>query len=642
MAFELPIEILSKVAEFLSPKDKSRCIAVCKSWYTPFNMALWNYTTIFNQKKLKAMCDINSIEGSTYQKNGQYVRHLYLDRHTDASNHQLRVLQQLFQNINRLDISYFHLRKAGFSQTEYSNPWKALSELEIYLDFSEENITRGFLDVLSDLSRLKRLVCSSHFQELDTWAVKFGPKDIDTLHTKLPRLTHLSLHTELRILSEKELETINNTIPAANITKLVVTCKVMDYRWLCYFARKYPKVETLRWNPNEEDENQRNKYNEAVLMFESLPYAFPRLKRLKISQGVENEQGYLVIWELLRPFGTHINHLSYKLAHSLDEVKVLSKILKSFTLLCFSTLETLCLRITSHSEKTSNLFDSFNCYPSLTDLKIQLYGTYVALDILLDRCAVPKRLKIQGGEMSGTLKDSVNVAPHGLRIIEFTNMKLDSATFQYISYRCRNLNYMKLDKICIYGGSAGKSNNLFIDMAHTHFKALILNRISFRLSYNYDGFKDSINLLVLSYPLEYFDPNISKPANIDISNKTQHTIKSIWIHLSWSYTYPWRWKQDFRILGKKDADQIHQFFYPFDFKPFSKVYGNNRQLPDDYLYQDHSTNFSVKSHLDNKIREDLCRGHTSLDFRQIDKYSIGIKANDTKYFRGDIKCLVLD
>ncbi|KAI9014510.1 hypothetical protein CLU79DRAFT_838363 [Phycomyces nitens] len=521
LASELPFEIISHIASFLSFKRKYICTFVCKSWQAPLQESLWSELRIFNRKKMKAICSKDTAEYQSYHRNGHHVKTLFLEGELGASDEELYTFQQHFQNLNSLTIEQNGLSNDNFAVTANWHLWGKLTELTIHLSkWVSGSSEKPFLDIFACLPCLTKLRLS---QGWVNGSMYFTWNDFETIHGYLPRLETLSVNMILASLSSNDLDLIQDIEPATRLIVFGPEAVYHDYRWLYYFARKYPNVQTLGKMSFGNDRLVEDCPSSLGPWFDSISCLFPYLKTITSVIGGHEGQPNLLFWNVLCPFNVPIKRLEYDVHVSLITPDTFESIVGEAVNPFAKTVESVCIRTYNYIRGLWILTATLDHCPNLVELNLRIRCVIIQVDVLLNQCPALKRLKLSGGSLVISPEASKTTTLHGLRMMELTFIKTNSKTLNNISFRCRRLNYMQLTNTAITGSISPTTGNLCVDMSYTRFRVLLLRNVRFNTS-QVDNDMNNINFMVLSRPI------INQQLKDDAKNSRRRRVSS-WYRL---------------------------------------------------------------------------------------------------------------
>ncbi|KAI9014490.1 hypothetical protein CLU79DRAFT_838345 [Phycomyces nitens] len=612
LASQLPFEILAHIASFLLANDKIPCVQTCKSWKTPFEESLWDTVEISSRLKLFAVCSSANPSQNIYQKYGHLVRELDLYGNFILSDTQLSVIQQRFPNLRHFKSGKKNLSKTSFGRTANWNSWTSLTKLCVdttRLGYSHAG--KNVLEILSCTPSLTRLELEQYNWEN---VMMFELKDFETLHMYLPQLEHLSIQLKFSSLTPENLSQMEKATPAFSLKSFKLGYGSLDLRWICYFARKYPNIRALEWAISEDDELEYEHEDETMALLTDLPYVFPHLNTARMYSAGNPDQLHLTFWKLLRPFNVPIKNLIHEFCYHKDENAQLENSITECANSISDTVETFDA-IGYDFRDPQMLNAAFRNCSRLVDLNIHECNSHLSLDNLLDHCVSLKRLKFSLGSIFVTpngSNGSNGSAAHGLRILDITGATVNSETFDHVSIRCRQLNYMRLNGVNVTGTVSQETGCLCLNMQYTCFKLLHIHSVQFHQK-NLSPQSSSLNLVSLASSDNYYSQSKTDYTDIRLSNSmcSRYLTDSIWFHTYCEDLTRYRGGSRVRIMEREEVDYAHGFFDHFD---KSKDVENVKE------YRSNEGNVAM-----DKWKQDLPRGYVELKCEYIAKYDLRLE-----------------
>ncbi|KAL0084223.1 hypothetical protein J3Q64DRAFT_1699593 [Phycomyces blakesleeanus] len=628
LASELPFEIISHIASFLSFKRKYICTVVCKSWQAPLQESLWSELRIFNRKKMEKICDQSTDEYQSYHRNGQHVKTLFLEGELRASDGELHTFQQHFQSLNSLTIEQNGLSNDNFAATANWNLWGKLTELTIHLSkWNSDSSEKPFLDIFACLPCLTKLRLS---QGWVNGSMYFTWNDFETIHDYLPRLESLSVNMTLASLSSNDLDLIQDVKPANRLVIFGPEAVYHDYRWLCYFALKYPNIHTLGKMSFGNDRLVEDCPSSMIPWFESISFVFQYLKAITSVIGGHEGKPNLLFWNVLCPFHIPIKRLEYDVHVSLITPGTFESIVKEAVNPFSKSVESVCIRTYNYIRGLWVLTATLDYCPNLVDLNLRIRCVIIEMDILLNRCVALKRLKLSGGSLIISPEAPKTTTLHGLRMMELTFIKTSSKTLNNISFRCRRLNYMQLTNTSITGSISSTTGNLCVDMSYTRFKVLLLRNVRFNISEIHSDI-NNINFMVLSRPIIdqqlrddtrhrrrrrvsswYRLPFFAAQSDALLSSKghPKNGVEATWFYTPHKYEGVEGWMSQTWVLTETEVKKALDYYNHFN-------HGESTALKKQYKPAD---NIRKKR---SDWKGDLFRGYATLKCGYVAEYTIG-------------------
>ncbi|KAI9027503.1 hypothetical protein CLU79DRAFT_739444 [Phycomyces nitens] len=598
-ASRLPFEILTIVATFTSTQDILSCTTVCKAWTVPFQNSLWHTINIHCKEKAKYFFHALSAHKETYKKNGHRVRSLFLARNLGMNDTDLYMMQAYFPNLRCLSIQYgnicsYYQRSVG----DWSH-WGSLKHLEIHFPgLTKKSRAKTMFKILSVLPCLERLIVTEDYGNPShrlTW------KDMETLHSYLPRLYYLHMDVPFGAIFAEDLDNIRCIPPEPNLITVHFFNNTLSLGWLYYAAIKYPEVTNFGWKVNSTEEPTLEYYEniecpyydnvyyysptsplysdiseesdmifesqeEALEAFSGLDQFFPRLESIAVDERQMKEWVHSVFWVTLYHFDVSPKHLRFSLGEPINAFEKSQETINKCILACSKTIEVLEFEMSN-----SHLFNApmpLGSFSHLAHAKLKLYGVHIDLDILLDNWTILKTLSLSMDieKISLSPKVSQHPLPHGLQAIEISLSITHSSVFTYLSSRCRQLNSLTLSQIEIQDSISSKTGCFSFSMPYTKLKVLRMQEVSF---YSLDdaGHNDDIDRFVNLIKIEQAKDIVCR-AEMDKALLVRNEdgavppFNPVWIHycrkLKGLKTQTAVW-----TLGKEDIEYIERYFKEF-------------------------------------------------------------------------------
>ncbi|KAI9024894.1 hypothetical protein CLU79DRAFT_745288 [Phycomyces nitens] len=568
--YDIPFEIFSRIAIFLSTKDKIQCILTCKAWKSPFQDVLWDTISILNREKIREICD-QSTQRNIYRTNGKRVKTLIFGRKLSVSDQELCIIQRQFMNLQSFCAPDSSLSFSEFGQTADWNNWRALKDLEIYVPVLDKvRSLDESLKIISNLPSLRRLeFTNGGFDD----SLIYSLQDMETLHAYLPKLEFLSIDMILAPFEPKDMKAIESVTPADGLTCLDVKLDVRDYRWLYYFGHKYRNLRTLSWDSIYNLEIDDSK--DISTMFSNVSPLFPHLRSISVSSVCCSERRHLTFWRIFDMSRSPIKNASCLFTGVNDGRELLEEEIEGCMKHCSETLEKLSITCDVYAYNSSTISLSFSSCPHLVELYLDIRFLPIEFDTLLDRCTSLRSVRLSVDTPSVSSDALANSTTHGVVFIEFISSKLDTSILHYISFRCRNLHHLRLCDVLIYGPISQENGNIYIDMSYTNFEVLHLDQVHFYPSNKpycmMNGDKPQTkNYLpdLRAVPIRLLELSQQKKDHERTWSKNDNGLplyKSTWFH-TFHYPegcYPWK---SVRILKKREVRLVRKYFKCFQRK----------------------------------------------------------------------------
>ncbi|KAL0084350.1 hypothetical protein J3Q64DRAFT_1862347 [Phycomyces blakesleeanus] len=525
-ASELPYEILSLVADYLYKDYKFECIFVCKGWKTTFQELFWKDREVRSVKKLEdaAVAVKHSTSDFPY---GVVLQTLTIVEACTLHSLLQSDAFETFYNLKHLVLEHVIIDSTDIKKITYSRPWKSLISLKLVIKIAKQNsLTPILIRLLTNYPSLKEIDVSPHSSMN---SLNFNLKNFNTLHKRSPQLESIKGCFNLTNIHSNSVNTIPTTIAALHVTTLDLDLLDWDYLWLYYFSYKYPNIRTLKWKTMcESRERIVKEYNRnKAELLHSLKNVFPHLTTLEFYTEDRSTWSHALFWDLLCRSNVPIKKLTYILRVCFSspnfQQMLIQRLLQSFE----KTLETFFVAgNVSYDIRYIVRLNIPSC-PVLVDLTLYDCGIYIDLDNLLDSCPALRRLMFTSGQLYISPEIREDPGKHGLRILGLDNVDASAPVFSYMSYRCRNLEYMNLDSIRISGSISEETGSLLINMPYTRLKKLDFHRVLFYPSNDHMNEKKVINLILLSQLKSSF-PSDENEDHVDEIHDVDHLA---WFHL---------------------------------------------------------------------------------------------------------------
>ncbi|KAL0088743.1 hypothetical protein J3Q64DRAFT_1731471 [Phycomyces blakesleeanus] len=496
--FRLPFEIITNISGQLNTKDKYQCALVCRAWRTPFTESLWRKVKIHSEIQLEAFCSSLSTITPAQKSPARLVKQLALRPYIGASNAQLHLLQQHLTFIDRLWVDDESLIRTCSIKNMHWGLWKCLTKLDFHVpstDFS----TKEVLEILSYLPNLTQLSLGERYLFTSS---SFSIQDMETTHSYLPRLEKLSINTELRQISTQDMDWIKNVVPAKALTFLEFDSTYATSEWLYYCAHKYPNISLMKWSAGDQDIERPTFEDTVSKKISVLRNAFQRLEKVTIECDSEQVRLHQVFLKILLSQNALLKDFTYSMDTTYSKVYYTAEFIKKL-MRCFGmSLETLTLDITANLNDQLVISRSFLPCPRLVELKLRLLSLELELDIILDLCPVLKKLDVAVNVLSISPDSSEQLQPHDLRFLRISGAKASATLFNYVSWRCRDLQTLDLCGLRVSEQISALTGNFRIYMPYSHFEVLKLENIHFYRSSSYRTCSERNRVRLVSFAQE--------------------------------------------------------------------------------------------------------------------------------------------
>ncbi|KAL0077864.1 hypothetical protein F4703DRAFT_1881629, partial [Phycomyces blakesleeanus] len=580
LASELPFEILRNIGRFLYLPDQLESCLVCRTWKIPFQDSMWDVIDLQNDEMMDKMSDVSTRVHAFYRKNGYRVRELLIWPNIYIDDQEIFTLQQHFPNLNCLIISHSCLGGPNFGSIADWNLWGSLTELNVDITgWRHDNPADAFLNISLGLPNLERLMLN-RFNGNQPVVVTLD--QLESFHSNLPQLKYLVLDMRPAAFENEEdaLERIVNVKPATKLKHLQLNVFNSLYQWLCYFAIKYPNLQvmvTLQLLDNGEFEQ----YPKEKAFISSLsPPAFQYLEWIDVITKKNPKQLHLDIWKQFYFLNIKLKRITWAVWCDMTDIGYLEAIVKECMNLFSKTIETFHFLCDFDYRKSWDFTTHLEYFPALVDLYIKAPHSFIELDVLLDRCVSLKVLKVVDSKFFLSTNEYETPKNHGLRMLIGLDSITTCNTLEYLSARCRRLNYMCLVRSIISGEHSSNNSRISIDMSYTHFKKLQLNDSRFTLpSEGKDGNKDrNANYVVLSQPSSSYQITDSNHDHSAWDIYSDITMEDTWYFVTYKMFTSEGWSSTPWIMSKKDITTVVELLRRQDSGNINTINGKNEYL----------------------------------------------------------------
>ncbi|OAD73723.1 hypothetical protein PHYBLDRAFT_64677 [Phycomyces blakesleeanus NRRL 1555(-)] len=594
LASELPFEILSQIASFLSKPDQCNASSVCRAWKRPFNEEFWRWTDIGYEPGFDRSCclllDILG-NGSNY---GQMVRSLSLAEDIEIHCDILWQLQTYLTGLTYISLPEASLTTSCF---HHLNRWLTWSTTLTRLRFCIHGMGVGVSDFLDLLEYLPRLQWLEYTPERATHSL-FRLEDVETIHTHLKNLDTLILGTELSCLSPQNLELLSTVQPAVAMTFVKFSVNPVDLRWLYYWAIKYPRLRTLEWITRHDFDPVYMFRDETLLLFSQQDSPFEYLRNLRLLGGIYSRILDKTLIDLLCNFKIALKNIKYETQVGRNDAQPTLQLIEDIMRSSSNTIEDFSLSLQHPIANPRTVPMTFSVCPHLVNLKICGWTTHLGLDLLLDYCVAVKRLDITVDTLSIDSESSLAFfqSVHSMTYFRLIANSVHASVFNYLSKRCKNLQHMELLNVDIVGPQSVENGSMLIDMSFTHFKTLRLNCTNFH-----------------GHTIDLDTPNtLINILNVQGVSETRHN----WYHIhsnpsNYKYTIGDRHRhlRFTRNLGQKHCKLASTYFN-----------SRYRLMREEAIQRNGRIEFETKYVDKNNWKIDLLRGFTVLSCASIDQF----------------------
>ncbi|KAI9018108.1 hypothetical protein CLU79DRAFT_302658 [Phycomyces nitens] len=608
-ASQLPFEIIACIASFLTVQQKLSCITVCQAWRTPFEESLWHTLVVGSRTTLETICDLSNVQNNVYRKNGHLVKVLKLM--VLLRDDQLRIVQECFSSLKQLNTIGRSLTKSTIAaETDWSY-WGSLTCLIIQIDDLKIQIpVTKLLEILSFLPCLKHL---DYFKPIWSPNPVYTLQDFETLHSYLPQLRRLSVSANFAEFTQKDVSYITKkAFPVNHLAELFIDSCQVDLRWLYYFARKYTNLNTIKWRNSDWKVPKTIYKEEAAMLIKELPSMFPHIKTVLNMSALPKDWAKFVFWDPLSRSGVLLDYIRHGLYR--DNTTDKARLCSSDSMrACLKSVQSLYVEAESFFSDPCSIPMAFDFCCTLVNLDIDIHGSPIAIDLLLDKCKALKKLNLIVSSVTTTSDMPSTQAIHALQDIGFEKATISAVVLNYISSRCLYLGCMRMHTVKVFGKMSHDTKSLLIDMSYTRFNLLELNNVMFYAST--DGICDSgnaINILQLVRPnFAYNQP----PKSHDLSMiLPRGGLLTMLLDLRWFHIYKickfYYRIMKLQVFGQEPSDSKTSFE---SYHHINKLRVGHKEVTSYACNQDY-TNGSIK---------DINRGYASLRCGHVKKYDMG-------------------
>ncbi|KAL0077790.1 hypothetical protein F4703DRAFT_1881273 [Phycomyces blakesleeanus] len=606
----LPFEILSQIAHFVSADYKFSCILTCKAWRYPFQESLLENIEVSSMDTLDNICAIVKDSTGNYTPQELITQSLRVTGKTSLADWQETRVFKTFPNLKYLDMGSLSFYDVDIKCTKYGPPWESVTSLKFQVSPTSWRISNEFiLEILRKIPNLQSIDISS---DSFYYLIEFDLSQYNSFHIALPKLTSIKARLGLKDIHPNAVPSIPRTLPALYVTNLYLEHTYCSYLWLYYFCYKYPNLRTLIWKSVhkfgniviEEDDGRK------ISLLRSVKRLFPHLETVDFYTEEPTEWSHSIFWNLLCLSDVPIKKLKYKIKSRDSDATCFGMTIERFTRSFSTTLEKISIvgNVYFDVENIVKL-ECIYC-PNLVSVEINECGVSIALDNLLDNWPALRRLKFSNVHLYINPESQRESAQHGLRFMVLDNIVASAPVFKYMSFRCRLLQYMSLSQSQICGPILDETGSLCIDMSYTNFRLLQLDHVKFYSSEEDISKDTSINLTLLSHSAgnQTLD-EAKKKVNANANENRKSTVE----HLSWYHLYceldcPFDYVPKVRQLSQQEVCTAIKYFEDFQLKDRTNIFEVER---------------SCNGQVDKEDwKEDLYRGYVEFRCGHITEYAV--------------------
>ncbi|KAI9024307.1 hypothetical protein CLU79DRAFT_746545 [Phycomyces nitens] len=561
-ASDLPFEILSCIASYLTNDHRLNASLVCQAWHQPFTESVWKKLDIVTERSMDNLCNMLS-SSPTHKRCGYLVKELVFRSNVRVSNEQFRLIRNHFQSLDYLWIYGGNISPYFFQK---NTSWLILPSLtKLHFSINEANLGKQeVLAVISSSPTLKHLELHQY-----QWASNptFSFLDIEEIHTRLPKLESLSLKVKFDRISANDIPLVLQTTPAIRLTSLEFE-NIPDSLWIYYWALKYPKLAALSWptenNPRDE--------THVSLTPKDLPVpknAFGHLKKIAIGSMKYKSTIHQIFFEFLSSLKVSLQDLTYT-THVDESIPALTTtLIKGIMRSSSATLKTLDVEILNSIPDSLVIPTAIGYCFRLVDLSLSVCHMDFGLDILLEKCSALKSLRLIANTVSIRPEAFGWTSQHGLESFEICNTKVDIHLFDYLSQRCRQITRLNLFNLRVTGVLCLEAGSISINMPYNHFETLEMFRVAFYSPS--DGITCNENTRMSLLALTQLNPTLPQSGLESECRQTIDSVPSTKSATRWYHRYGPLCHSimatELRELKEDDIEYAVDYFKSFEYEP---------------------------------------------------------------------------
>ncbi|KAL0084503.1 hypothetical protein F4703DRAFT_1854570 [Phycomyces blakesleeanus] len=624
LASQLPLDIILQIADLLLTKDKCSCSLTCKQWRDPFQKLLVKNIHVDSIKHLKTICNTNATSKTKSRSCGHLVHGLRIGGCFILPNVKQDVFFRSLPNLKHLNLGNMRFQDINTKMTQSNNTWMSLESLKIKINNNEG--LQGAPDLIKFLKTSRVLEKLEIFTKDREVIITFTENDFENLHQNLQHLSSIKACISLNFCASASQNTIPEITPALALTTLYLRLDEWDPLFLYYFGFKYPNLHSLRLDFSISNYMcvDSGTLQRITPLFDSNPKALKYLETFELITRDASESAHMDIWQFFTSTKVPIKNFKYKTVYgdsaSRDYKVLIERILRAFP----KTLETLSIlgRASCGSRSTKML--EISLCPLLVDLEINECSVCVDLNNLLDSCIALRQLKLHSDKLSITSgtdnrepKQYQGRQQHGLHVLELHGVGTSTSVFNCLSFRCRDLEYMKLCYVSIDGTISEETGRLLVDMPYTFFKMLLLCDVSYCSSDGHGNDKTIITIFLLSRlnnPLQSNEERRKDERELESTTVEYHNQHDIaWFHTFTDGVYDWDNDTGIVQLCKQQVSTAVNFFQGF----------RSNRVPRASIFD------SWGGYIEEGWDADLRNGYAEFRCGNVEKYSIyGVISDD--------------
>ncbi|KAL0084574.1 hypothetical protein F4703DRAFT_1855011 [Phycomyces blakesleeanus] len=428
MPLDLPIEIISIIATYLSTKDKITCSYICKQWSKPFQVASWNIINV-NENVIRSIKEKQDKE-SIYSKNGRHGKQIILSRQQYIGDLCWDAIRREFPNTSSITVAYKNLNQWSLVKDADRGDLNFLKTINIQLsDYTISPPSRSF-EIFSSLPYLTKLHIDVPFPRTHF----INHNILEAIKTNLPLLKSISVKGSISDVSPYAMFVMERARPANNITSIEIRVLDFDKQWVCYLARKYPNIRRLVLGAHTS--HLRKELHDITLnRISSIPNSFANLEELSVYNMNDTRDSQTFFWKMLSCFNMPIKRLSYKLWLPKSRQNCFTKVVFQACIdIAPKTIEELHIFYEVDHDGPPFIPLYFSVCPNLVNLFLS--GRFsVNLDTLFDNCRSLRNATFYRVGVKVTQKGLKKITTHDMSAISLHRVETSPSILEYISQR---------------------------------------------------------------------------------------------------------------------------------------------------------------------------------------------------------------
>ncbi|KAL0084608.1 hypothetical protein J3Q64DRAFT_1743430 [Phycomyces blakesleeanus] len=634
MTLNLPAEILSKIAYYLSLDEKIICSGVCRQWKGVFQLASWDRITI-NDRNICSFTKWDNTDFPQYKENGEHVKNIIMTNTGAFEEDGWKLIQFTFPYIRRIYFSYINLCNVLIDEPDFCLHWVFLKTVVLNMGFYYFSGRNKFFEILSGLPCLRRIKLVAN--QKDSSSLRMGT--FESMQKHLPLLEYISLNARLSRANQTALLTAKDIILGNSVTEFKLTCPNININWLCYFTRKYLNVRKLKLKtylvtPAHTTQDTTTPLSAVI------PQKFAHLENAYISvrHNENNEQDLL--WKSISPSSIPVRRLAYRQgAHDSPCDKPSTDSLQLWVDNCSKTIEYLDISSFWKLDGISHIPFNFQYCPHLVYLNLSARVS-IKLDCLLDNCKALKKIKLKLSKIICDQNTSGSSLSHDVSTISLYFLDIGTEMLNYISCRCRKLRNLGFHTVNITGNLSEETGSLLIDLSYSHLKSLSFKNTLICL-YSNPNEKYILHRTAICCPLyshsnnQKLCDNISDKAAIATDDKEQfkENQKSMWTDRYITESGPESVRNMSRVIESENATITRPYHFNVQegrnaktSSEFKSAAGHidDQTKKTDVCSLDDAEIICLRQVFKEDQKEDLCHGYVEFRLGSLRKFQYSI------------------